>query len=194
MLTYPRFLVSALLAISFALLVGNTAAGGGTPQPAWASLHRPLRATPLPEGSACPVSHLRALDQKRLRGPGVGPVYPIGGVDVFSAEEQHPDWIASKTIWAWPQPLIERATRVLVQGIRLDGQGETRFQLGPQWHTAPFRSELRLVTNQTVGSFSDSKWGTTVTLIFVREPGCNALQLDSARGSSTIVIEAQTSS
>jgi hypothetical protein len=109
---------------------------------------------------------------------------------MFSAEDGTPGWIAAKTIWAWPQSLIQRPTRVLVRGVRLDGSGNARFQLGPQWDSAPITSELRLVTSHTVGSFGHSTWGTTVTLIFVREPGCYALQLDSAHSTSTIVIQA----
>jgi len=49
------------------------------------------------------------------------------------------------------------------------------------------RAELRIDTSQSVGSFSDSKWGTTVTMIFGRAPGCYGLQLDTAQGTSTIV-------
>ncbi len=121
-------------------------------------------------------------------GVGRGPVYPLPSL--FSPDDTHGGWLASKTIWAWPPGLVSRRVRVLVRGRRLDASGPMRFQLGPQWDTAPVTQELHIDTTQRVGSFTDSRWGTTVTLLLVQAPGCYGLQLDSARGTSTIVVEA----
>lgn len=171
--------------------VALAAVGSAAPaaQPSWASLHRALRLAPLAAGAACPVSPLRRLDHGRLQGAGRGPVYTTGRV-TFSRDSRHPKWLAAKTIWAWPTSLKSRPTRVLVRGLRLDQPGLMRFQLGPQWDSSPLTAELRIDTSQTVGAFSDSKWGTTVTLLFVRRPGCYGLQLDTASATSTIIVRA----
>ena len=185
---------AVLAALVLALvLVGSAPARPAASPPSWASLHRELRARPLPAGAACPVSPVHALDRRRLRGIGAGPVYPAGGVTSFGPDDRHPAWLAAKTIWTWPAGLITNGMRVLVRGARLDRSGAMRFQLGPEWGAAPLTRELRLDTRHTVGSFSNSTWGTTVTLLFVREAGCYLLQLDSARGTSTVVIRAARS-
>ena len=65
-----------------------------------------------------------------------------------------------------------------------------RFQLDPQWDTAPLTTELHIDTTRTVGGFGNSRWGTTVTRLLVRTHGCYGLQLDSAHRTSTIVVRA----
>lgn len=182
----PRTL--APLGIILALLGIASAAGARTPDP-WASLHRPLQLKPLQPGAACPASAPHSLDRGRLSGlVGPGPIYPMPSP--FSAYDRQPGWLASKTIWAWPPSLSTHAVRVLVRGIRLDQPGLIRFQLGPQWDTAPLTAELHIDTSHTVGSFIGSRWGTTVTILLVRTPGCYGLQVDSNRGTSTIIIDA----
>jgi hypothetical protein len=64
-----------------------------------------------------------------------------------------------------------------------------RFQLGPNWDS-PLRSELHIDTSQPVGSFSDTTWGATVTMLFGRTHGCYGLQLDTRQGTSAIVVAA----
>jgi hypothetical protein len=175
----------ASLAAALFLLGAPAALAGSDP---WGSLHRPLRLKPLPAGAACPVTPTRRLDGGRLVGLGTGPVYP-GGFS-FDRDDRQPGWLASKTIWTWPAALLERRVRVLVRGRRLDGSDPVRFQLGPQWDTAPVTKELRLDTTRPVGSFSNSAWGTTVMLLLVRTPGCYGLQLDSASATSVVVLRA----
>jgi hypothetical protein len=63
-----------------------------------------------------------------------------------------------------------------------------RFQLGPLRDSAPLTAELHIDTSRTVGSYSQSRWGTTVTMLHARTPGCYGLQLDSERGTSTIIV------
>jgi hypothetical protein len=65
------------------------------------------------------------------------------------------------------------------------------FRLGPQWDTAPLTRELRVDTTHTAGPFSTSAQGTTVTMLFTARPGCDELQLDSAQGTSIIVVNAE---
>lgn len=182
-----RLTVVAPLAVALALggAAGTTTAG--TPAP-WASLHRALRLEPLAAGARCPVSPLHALDRGRLSGAGVGPVYPLPSP--FGPDGRHAGWIGSKTLWAWPAALRTKHVRVLVRGRRLDSPGALRFQLGPDWDTTPLMRELRLDTTQTVGAFGNSTWGTTVTMLFARAPGCYGLQLDSEQGTSIVVVRA----
>jgi hypothetical protein len=173
------------LVIVVALLGTASFTGAGTPDP-WASLHRPLKLAPLPAGATCPVSPKHSLGRGHLSGVGRGPIYPRPSP--FSAYDRRPGWLGSKTIWAWPENLRSHAVHVLVRGIRLDRPGRMRFQLGPSWDSAPLTPELHIVTSRTVGSYSQSRWGTTVTMLLARAPGCYGLQLDSERGTSTIVL------
>lgn len=178
-----------VLAVSTIAVLGFTgAAAGFQAKSPWPALHRPLLLKPLAAGAACPVTPLRKLDGGRLTGLGSGPAYPAPSF--FSTDDRHPGLLASKTIWTWPTGYVAHATPVLVRGMRLDAAGTMQFQLGPQWDTAPVTRELHLVTTQTVGSYSNSKWGTTVTLLLVKAPGCYGIQLDSPPGTSTIVVRA----
>jgi len=177
--------LALVVAVTVAVTFARAANGS---QPTWASLHRPLQLHRLAPGAPCPVTTTRRLDHDRLRGVGAGPVYPQAAS--FSRYDRLPAWLGAKVIWMWPAELKTRPVRVLVRGLRIDGDGPFRFQLGPEWDSAPITSELRLVTTRTVGSFSTSNWGTTVTLLLVRTPGCYGLQLDSAGGTSTIVVRA----
>jgi hypothetical protein len=177
--------ILALLVAGFASLA--PAASAAPAVDSWAALHRPLKLA-LAAGEACPVSPSRKVDGGRISGAlGAGPVYPLSSR--FDRDDRHPGLLAAKTLWTWPTGLISHPLRVLVRARRLDGPGAMRFQLGPQWDTAPLSGELRLDTSNTVGAFSASKWGTTVTLLYAPAPGCYGLQLDSRRGTSTIVIE-----
>jgi hypothetical protein len=106
----------------------------------------------------------------------------------FSTDGRHPGWLGSKTLWAWPTELLKNGVHVRVRGRRLDGPGEMRFQLGPDWDTTPIARELRIDTTKPMGDFGNSRWGATVSELLVRKPGCYALRLDSERGTSTIVL------
>ena len=175
------------LTAALAALLAAAAPAGSAGNP-WAALRRPLQLKPLAPGAVCPVTKQHGLDRGHLTGVGTGPVYP--SPSFFSAYDRVPGWLGSKTIWTWPTALIAKQTRVLVRGIRLDAAGPMRFQLGPQWDGSRL-TELHLDTTHVVGSFSNSRWGTTVTMLLVKTPGCYGLQLDTAKGTSTIVVEAK---
>jgi hypothetical protein len=134
------------------------------------------------------VSRSHGLDQGRLSGAGTGPIYTLPAD--FGRDDAAPGWLVAKVLWAWPPSLLTHSERVLVRGVRLDGPGSLRFELGPQWDTARRTGELHIVTSEPVGSFGGSSWGATVTLLFARTPGCYGLQLDSSAGTSTIVFAA----
>jgi hypothetical protein len=136
--------------------------------------------------AACPVTPARPLDHGRLRGVGAGPVYAMP--TPFSPDGRHPGWLGSKTLWAWPTVLLTNGVHVVVRGRRLDGPGEMRFQLGPDWDTTPIARRLRIDTTNPVGDFGGSRWGATVSELLVRAPGCYELRLESERGTSTIVL------
>jgi hypothetical protein len=182
----------APLVIGVAMLLGSASATGARNGDPWAALHRPLQLKPLAAGAPCPVTRPRTIAHAPMALLGAGPVYPgLAAKRVtFSSYDRAPSWLAAKTIWAWRPALISRRTRVLVRGRRLDRPGLMRFQLGPEWGSAPITRELHLDTTQTVGSFSTSNWGTTVTMLLIRTPGCYGLQLDSERGTSTIIVDA----
>jgi hypothetical protein len=143
-------------------------------------------------GVTCPATQPARIPGAPMQLLGSGPVYPgLAPQPVkLGAYDRAPGWLAAKTIWAWPPALVHRRTRVLVRARRIDGAGPVRFQLGPQWDTAPLTRVLHLDTTETVGGFSGSRWGTTVTMILVRSPGCYAITLDTAMRTTTIVIRA----
>jgi hypothetical protein len=174
------FLIASSVALGAAFTSPASASDG------WAALHRPLRLAPLAAGASCPVTKSHRLGHEPLRGLGTGPAYPMVPAR-FSSDDRHAGWIAAKTLWSWAPRLLKQHTFVLVRGKRLDQPGAMRFQLGPNWDTA-LRDELRIDTAEPVGSYSDTAWGATVTSLAVRGPGCYGLQLDSARGTSTIVL------
>ncbi len=179
-----RFAVIGAAVAALALGVASSAPASGD----WAALHRPLQLTTLKAGARCPVTHSHPIDHGRFSGVGSGPVYPLLP-SRFESDGRHTAWIASKTLWTWPAPLLKHGIHVLVRGRRLDRAGVMRFQLGPDWGS-PLRSELRIDTSQPVGSFSDTTWGATVTMLFGRTHGCYGLQLDTRQGTSTIVVAA----
>jgi hypothetical protein len=139
--------------------------------------------------AATPPAHVPGAPMPLL---GSGPVYPgLAPQQVrLSAYDRAPGWLGVKTIWTWPPALVHRRTRVLVRARRIDGAGPVRFQLGPQWDSAPLTRQLHLDTTQTVGGFGGSRWGTTVTMILVKTPGCYALTLATAARTTTIVFRA----
>jgi hypothetical protein len=143
-------------------------------------------------GATCPVTQPARIPGAPMPLLGSGPVYPgLAPLPVkLSAYDRAPGWLATKTIWAWPPALVHRRTRVVVRARRLDGTGPVRFQLGPQWDTAPLTRVLQLDTTQTVGGFSNSRWVTTVTMILVKSPGCYAITLDTPKRTTTIVVRA----
>lgn len=174
-------IAAAVVSLTLAGAASSPASGG------WAALHRPLQLKALKAGARCPVTPTHALDNGNLRGVGAGPAYPMPSP--FSAYDRFPGWIASKSLWAWPARYLKQPFKVLVRGRRLDRAGAMRFQLGPDWG-APLRSELRITTSQPVGSFSNTTWGSTVTMFVARKHGCYGLQLDTTRGTSIIVVRA----
>jgi len=176
-----------LLVASAVVALTPGGAASASARDGWAALHRPLQLKALKAGARCPVTPSHALDNGRLNGAGTGPAYPMPSR--FSTYDRFPGWIASKTLWAWPARYLKQPFKVLVRGQRLDRNGEMRFQLGPDWG-APLRSELRITTSQPVGSFSDTTWGSTVTMFVARTHGCYGLQLDTSRGTSVIVVRA----
>jgi hypothetical protein len=174
----------AFVLVAVAFLSAGSASGARDP---WASLHRPLRLAPLAPGALCPVTTPHLL-VGGLSGSGRGPIYPLP--TRFSAYDRMPGWLGAKTLWAWRPALRSRAVRVLVRGERLDRPGVLRFQQGPDWGS-PRTPELHIDTRFSVGSFGGVPWGATVTMLLVRKAGCYGLQLDSAQGTSTIVVKAR---
>ena len=180
-------LVRTLVPLTAVLALAGASASAGAADP-WRPLHRPLQLARLEPGAACPAYRSHTVDHGRISAIGLGPVYP-GGFS-FSRYDRRPAWLGSKTIWSWPSELKTQRLRVLVRGRRLDRPGSLRFQLGPQWESAPATAELRVDTTRTVGSFSTSDWGTTVTMLLVHAHGCYGLQLDTAEGTAVIVLRA----
>lgn len=177
---HPARITAVLTALALGFAAPAVASDG------WAALHRPLQLKALKPGERCPVTRSHRIDRGRFSAAGAGPIYMLLPARL-GPDGRHTGWIGSKTLWTWPAPLLEHGVQVLVRGRRLDRAGVMRFQLGPNWDTS-VHPELRIDTSKPVGSFSGTTWGSTVTMLFGREHGCYGLQLDSRRGTSTIVV------
>jgi hypothetical protein len=179
--------VAPIITVVIALALGVPASASASASTSWARLHRPLVLAPLKAGARCPVTPSHTLDHGHITAVGQGPIYALTAR--FSPDGRHAGWIGAKTLWVWMPRLRRNAVHVLIRGMRLDRPGGMRFQLGPDWGS-PLTSELHIDTSRSVGTFSEPTWGTTITMLFARTPGCYGLQLDTTSGTSTIVVAA----
>jgi hypothetical protein len=167
--------------------------GGGTLSITWLGLHRRMRIPSIPAGAACPASTASGTlgDKGNTDAPlapafGPGPAFPTLAADngraflslTWSPSEQpYTGWFGTKALWTIPRA----PGKVLVRGGQLDGVNPVGFDVGPSW-TSRVLPEIQLVG-------PDSILHPAAT--FVREPGCYAYQIDTARSSYVVVFEAR---
>lgn len=163
----------------------------GATQTVWETLHRTLHFPVLSPEAACPSSDLGVISppagtgfSRHVRALGRGPVYAVSGRDSrvvrMPADARTQDgWYALKTVWlADPHA----SGPLLVRGARIDGPGEVGFGTRQQ-----VDAELRLTT---AASASESGWRSWPSLMFVRSPGCYAVQIDGLDFTEVLVFRA----
>jgi hypothetical protein len=133
-----------------------------------ASMLRPFHFPPVASGQACPTN---SVNRDPVR-PGIGQ----------GALSRWPDgWFGAKTLWV-VAPSYSGA--VLVRGAQLDGNGPVGFG------EAPLIGQLVIPPGPTVNLLPDGS-RTAPGGIFIKGPGCYALQVDGQSFSYVIVVEVQ---
>jgi hypothetical protein len=140
----------------------------------------------LPAGSACPVSRQQVahgLSQQFGSGPvvGSGTVFAlIGDMDHgalhYSENRRTSNWAEWKVLW-----LAEPKVRGMlsIRGHQIDAAN-----FGPNWITFdPDALELQWQIKQHDG------WSSLPSITRVQSPGCYSYQIDSEKGSETIVFQ-----
>ncbi len=122
---------------------------------------------------------------------GSGPVRPVGvpnGVLAFTAPTSGPlnafpgsKWGGSKVLWA-AAPSVHGD--VLIRGRQLGGPGEMRFGLG----TTP---EPQLLLRASDAVSDADGWRGYPSETRVEHRGCYGYQIDTASGSTVVVVSVQ---
>jgi hypothetical protein len=148
---------------------------------------RPLRLPTLSPGSASPVTSARTVNTDIAEVAGDGPVYLVTGGQAiqfpFAQSANSQGWAKQDRVWFLIHPGV--GGDVLVRGHQVDGPNEVRFGEGDTPDAelvfqAP--AQARLATDDT--------WSVFFSTMRLREPGCNAVQVDSEAASSIIVFRA----
>jgi hypothetical protein len=145
---------------------------------------RRLRAPRVQHGRPCPSSDVN------LRLSGVGPALQAGpvAVAVFSENvalrfvDRQEGWRhRAKALWL---VRADQAQPVIVRGKQIDGRGAVEFTNG--------RRDLRTypLTGDAT-STAPPEWRDVPSSVFVRHPGCYALQVDGPDFQSIFVLPAE---
>ncbi|MGH3411947.1 MAG: hypothetical protein ACRDPH_02570 [Marmoricola sp.] len=167
------------------------------------AVRTPLRTPPLGSGGTCPVSGTRRFGGGAgFSGPftalGDGPVYFAPAAQhhparvVMRRVSGHPGWLWTKPIWVFDPSY---AGPVLLRGKRIGGPGRVEFDrylgsartqgegpLGPYPSVLYPRNGLHDTRARGLESFPGG--------LYVRRPGCYAVQVDGAGFTGHIVFEA----
>ena len=190
---------SRRLLIAFVLLLTTSCTTPKAPAPpspspspsgvSIAALRRPWAHPPIAPGSPCPVTTTLSQPDPGLAallgdGPARAAGLAPGAVLEYKSPLEGGDWIdktwgGKKVLWAIDPTLTGP---VLIRGRQLDGPGQVAFE-------DPVMLELVLNTGSYEGQVGG--WKDNPGYTRVRSPGCYAYQIDSERGSSTIVFIAR---
>ena len=166
---------------------------GGTADPPWSKLHRPLHLPRLAPGAPCRVSRIDwRVDWERINifggsGIGRGPAYPglgssRGRLTVTPDTQYGGPWAGGKVFW-YVRPGYQG--RVLIRGRRLNGTQ----RLGFNGQQVPER-ELRIERGMTVSWQGQPPGSRGVpSAVRVRAPGCYGVQIDGTSFSRVIVFK-----
>jgi hypothetical protein len=141
-------------------------------------------------GARCPAS-AGVLASKlghglaRMPVAGAGPAYfmsvggdPAGSVSIEDSRPDRLGWRGQKAPWiAAPR----YRGPILIRGARIDAPGEIRFGRGEDVH-------LRALYQRRGQGVQPNGWRVWGATLWVRTPGCYALQVDGAAFSSVIVV------
>ena len=171
------------------------------PQNVLAAIRRPLRLPSTGPGGACPTSPVRRFPagagfSGSFAAIGPGPLYiggPVSRSPVVRLSAGRGGWQEQKVIWvvsgSYPGPL-------LLRGARVDGLGPLRFAhylgaagrpgYGPGNHGFTSLLYVRDGLHATAQHVMES----LPSDIYLRAPGCYAIQVDGEGFSETLVFRA----
>lgn len=178
------------------MLCGTACAPGHVAQ----AIRRPLHLPTVSAGGSCPVSATRHFrDGAGFSGAfdaiGRGPVFLFGfragNTQTLRMTPGDRGWLATKVIWVFGHSY---GGPLLLRGGRIDGTGRLGFDhyLGaaqwPRSGRAPFPALLyvRSGLEHTTGSTLESE----PSVVYVRRPGCYAVQADGVGFSEVLVFRA----
>lgn len=166
-----------------------------------AAIQRPLHLPSTGPGGACPASSVRRFAggggfSGSFAAIGSGPLYlggPVSRSPVVRLSAGQGGWQEQKVIWVvaarYPGPL-------LLRGGRVDGPGPLRFAhyLGaagaPGYGTGGHGFRQLLYVRDGLHSSAQHVLETIPSDIYVRAPGCYAIQVDGEGFSETLVFRA----
>lgn len=159
-----------------------------------AELRRPLRLPVVAPGEQCPITQGMSQPTPSLGTMlGDGPVRPVLTLDghfQYATPEQSnafpgSRWGGNKVLWA-VGPSI--SGEVLIRGRRLDGHGDVRFGM------AVDPAVEMILPSVAAGEPPDAAgWRDFASETRIRQPGCYAVQIDSASTSTIVVFTATPS-
>ncbi len=146
----------------------------------WSALRRPINRPSFDLG--CRPDDGASLHPAIARGFGRGPVYAVinSATATFALGEIRPDyrgWYALKILWVADPSYGGLA---LVRGARLDADGEVMFN----------GSSPELTLRATTAASGDFTWRQWNSAVYIREPGCYFLQVDTDASTDTVTFEA----
>jgi hypothetical protein len=186
--------VAIALALASVAAPGSAQAGEDSAA-AWRELHRPLDLPELAPGEPCPVSPIdESVDWESTgifggSGTGPGPVYPgLGsseGTLTLTPEDFRRGWYGEKVFWYVAPSYPGRA---LIRGERIDGPTRLKFS-GSFLPRIPREMRLAPGGGTTWSGRPPGSRGFP-SGVYMRGPGCYAVQIDGTRFSRTVVFSA----
>lgn len=166
-----------------------------------AAIRKPLHLPAVRPGRSCPVSPTRRFSHVSgfsgavtAVGPGSSPggVYLINGSGTVRTRLRQGPWHEAKTIW-----LVDRAGPVLLRGGRIDAKGPLGFAhyigaYGYNGGSGDGPHPQLFYVRGTLGATVQGKRETYPSGIYVKSPGCYAIQIDGIGFSEHLVIRVRT--
>jgi len=170
-----------------------------------AAIREPLSLPTVAPGAACPVSDVRRFPagagfNSPFDALGPGPLHLAGNrpIDLANGEQDRVGpWRSQKVIWVIDETY---SGPLLLRGARIDGAGDLAFlrYLGAAGYTggagdgAPHRSLL--YPRAGLSGAAPAALESLPSGIFVKGPGCYAVQADGVGFSETLVFEVRAGS
>ena len=157
---------------------------------------RALQPPPIPWGG-CPVAPVAEIDPRIAPASGAGPIYPVLGANagrfsIADAPLAEFDRYQMKTLWVSTDPSDEL---ILIRVLRMDGEAPAPGFSGGSGSGRDSEGmpiELRLGPEASLsfgGGPMPEGWRAWSSGTLVADAGCYAFQIDTARGTETLVFE-----
>jgi len=144
---------------------------------------------------ACPVGPVAGIDPLIAPASGTGPIYAVlgaadGRLDIGNAQPSLFGRYQMKTLWVATDPVDER---ILLRVLRLDALSpKPGFATGQGLDAEGMPTQLRLGPEGSVrfgGGSMPEGWRAWSSGTLVPNVGCYAFQIDTARGTQSLVFE-----